>query len=303
KLNFSVKGDVVNDFQSNQATIVAAKSELNAREITIEALTKISLKVGGSFVVIDLSGVTISGPMVKINSGGAAAGTGNPGFDDPLDAEAADTGEPGFLDRPRSGGGRRGRRHRTLNSQHAPPFATQRLANGDLQVGNHMIIRNDPNDPTFEDKVLRDLTTMSNHPTGMERLNNINNGSHDVAIQHTTVPGGNATTPDNPQDASASGRPALGGGTGTGNGTGSTIDYNPDFEPPTAADPSVRRPADVGLHHELTHAEHNDRGNGDFSPDTANPNNPSIEETETINEDNEYRDERGIPRRADHTVL
>jgi len=122
KLNESVKGDVVEDYQSNLSTIVSAKTELNAREITLEALTKISLKVGGNCIMIDPSGITIAGTMTKINSGGFASGTGNPAFDDALDAETADTGEPGYLDRPRSGGGG-GRRRRNLQSQHyiAPP--------------------------------------------------------------------------------------------------------------------------------------------------------------------------------------
>lgn len=73
--------------------------------------------------MIDPSGITIAGTMVKINSGGFATGTGNPSIDDPLDAEGADTGQPGYLDRPRSGGGRGGRNRRRLHSQHyiAPP--------------------------------------------------------------------------------------------------------------------------------------------------------------------------------------
>ncbi|MBV6496341.1 MAG: type VI secretion system tip protein VgrG [Acidobacteria bacterium ACB1] len=122
KLNESVKGDVVEDYQGNLSTIVKAKTELNAREITLEALTKISLKVGGNCIMIDPSGITIAGTLTKINSGGFATGTGNPAFDDALDAEPADTGEPGYLDRPRTGGGG-GRRRRNLQSQHyvAPP--------------------------------------------------------------------------------------------------------------------------------------------------------------------------------------
>lgn len=40
--------------------------------VVIEAGTQLSLKVGGSFVDIGPAGVTISGPMVKINSGGSA---------------------------------------------------------------------------------------------------------------------------------------------------------------------------------------------------------------------------------------
>ncbi len=123
KLNEAVKGEVVEDYQGSLSTLVKTKAELNALEITLEAKTKISLKVGGNCIMIDPSGITIAGTMVKINSGGFASGTGNPSIDDPLDAETADTGEPGYLDRPRSGGGRRGRNRRTLQSQHyiAPP--------------------------------------------------------------------------------------------------------------------------------------------------------------------------------------
>jgi type VI secretion system secreted protein VgrG len=44
KLNQGVKGDVVLDYQGNDATQVKAKYELNARQITIEALTQITLR-------------------------------------------------------------------------------------------------------------------------------------------------------------------------------------------------------------------------------------------------------------------
>jgi hypothetical protein len=238
--------------------------------------------------------------MVKINSGGAAAGTSPAIIDDPLDADTADTGEPGYLDKPKTGGGK-GRNRRTLNGQHAPPFVTATLPNGDIKVGNSIIIKKDPADPTFQDKVLRDMTTMSNHPTGMETLNNLNNSGQTTTVQHTT--GGNSTNYDNANDAAAKGKPDLNGNPGTGKGTGSTINYNPDREPPTAADPSVKRPADVGLNHEMVHAVHGAQGTDDNSPDPANPNNPTVEETETINKDNQYREERGIPKRADHTTL
>ena len=84
----------------------------------MEASQKISLKVGGSCIVIDGSSITIAAMQVKINSGGYGTETGDPVIDDPLDAESADTGEPGYLDRPRTGGGRRGRNRRQLRSQH-----------------------------------------------------------------------------------------------------------------------------------------------------------------------------------------
>lgn len=124
KLNETVKGEVVEDYQTSLATLVKTKAELNAMEIIMEAKTKISLKVGGNCIVIDPSGITIAGTMTKINSGGFGTETGDPTIQDPLDAETSDTGEPGYLDKPRSGGGAsRTRRSRQLKSQHyvAPP--------------------------------------------------------------------------------------------------------------------------------------------------------------------------------------
>lgn len=63
--------------------------------VIIEGGLQLSLKVGGSFIDIGSAGVFISGPMVYINSGGAA-GVGsvcNP--DSPLEPEEADTTPPG----------------------------------------------------------------------------------------------------------------------------------------------------------------------------------------------------------------
>src|SRR5262249_18059206 len=117
KHNRAVKSEVVYDFQSSHATMVKTKSELNAQQIIIEGSQQICLKVGGNFIKIDPSGITIQGTIVRINSGGWGMETGDPSIDDPLDCEGADTGEPGYLDRPRSGRGG-GRNHRQLRSQH-----------------------------------------------------------------------------------------------------------------------------------------------------------------------------------------
>ncbi|GIU82510.1 MAG: type VI secretion system tip protein VgrG [Acidobacteria bacterium] len=123
KLHESVKGEVVEDYQNSLSTLVKQKAQLNALEVTIEAKTKISLKVGGNCIMIDPSGITIAGTMVKINSGGFANGTTDPMITDPLDAEIADTGEPGFLSRRRGALSLATRRRRQLRSQHyiAPP--------------------------------------------------------------------------------------------------------------------------------------------------------------------------------------
>ena len=64
----------------------------------IEAGMQLSLKVGGSFVDIGPAGVSISGPMVMINSGGSAgSGSGSSPTDPkaPKNPDEADDGSKG----------------------------------------------------------------------------------------------------------------------------------------------------------------------------------------------------------------
>ena len=60
--------------------LIEAGSEIHHKagiKIVIEAGAEVTLKAGGSFVKVDPSGVTVSGPMVKLNSGGGpGSGTG-----------------------------------------------------------------------------------------------------------------------------------------------------------------------------------------------------------------------------------
>lgn len=67
-----VDGDVLEDFKKNHGQKVASQYYIKANQFVVEATSGISLKVGGNFVVIDSSGVTINGAMTKINSGGSA---------------------------------------------------------------------------------------------------------------------------------------------------------------------------------------------------------------------------------------
>ncbi len=58
---------------SGSFAVGAGDIHLNGgQNVVIEAGSNLTLKVGGSFVVISAGGVDISGPMVNINSGGAA---------------------------------------------------------------------------------------------------------------------------------------------------------------------------------------------------------------------------------------
>lgn len=289
-LNLGVKGDAVYDLQSNQQTIVAGTSELNATQIYIESLSVISLKVGASAIVLDPSGVTIVGATVKINSGGSGYGTSNPNFEDPADAETSDTGEPGFLDRPRRKGG--ARKKRKLHSQHAIPLGITRLPNGDVKVGKNMTIKSDPKDPGFQDKVLRNMQTMSDTVSGQDRLYSIDETDKPITIEKGK--GKNHLSFDNGNDAAGKGKPDFDGNPGSGKGSGSTLGYDPEHEPPIPSSPADKRPSDVGLYQGLTHADHGAHGDMDLSPDEKFPK-MSKEDIRTGEESNKYRDERGVP--------
>jgi type VI secretion system secreted protein VgrG len=191
-LNQCVKGAVVEDYQDNHTTMVKNNITINAKKlvvemsdtvshkagtfiaegtqamhlkatsVNIEATQGISLKVGGNFVSITPTGVSIMGTMVMINSGGAGM-TANPAvaaspveITDPQDAAAADTGEPGSLDRYGGGGGGGGGarpwRRRTLDPQHAPPPPPPPIiGRPPLPVGPIPVV---PEDPTRVKKFL-----------------------------------------------------------------------------------------------------------------------------------------------------
>jgi type VI secretion system secreted protein VgrG len=99
----TVTGDVIEVFQANQSTQVTQAIYIKGMNIVIEAMTGMSLKVGGNFITIDSSGVTILGTMVNINSGGAAlSGSAGSAVSPlaPTDPAVADTANPGENDVP-----------------------------------------------------------------------------------------------------------------------------------------------------------------------------------------------------------
>ncbi|TXG80257.1 MAG: type VI secretion system tip protein VgrG [Thermomicrobiales bacterium] len=118
KLDSSVGGTTGLVHEGATTVVVNGKLSLSAPEIVVEAKTKISLKVGGNCVIIDMSGVTIAGTMIKINSGGYGGDASDADIEDPLDAGQADTGEPGYLDNLPKGGGRGGRKKRHAGAHH-----------------------------------------------------------------------------------------------------------------------------------------------------------------------------------------
>jgi type VI secretion system secreted protein VgrG len=98
--SFRVSGDVIEEFQANHSCQVAQNFYFKALQVVIEAATGITLKVGGNFIAIDSSGVTIVGTMVKINSGGAALSGSADALVSPLGpaaAREADKADPGAM--------------------------------------------------------------------------------------------------------------------------------------------------------------------------------------------------------------
>lgn len=164
---------------------------------------------------------------------------------------------------------------------------------GKMRVGNHLVIEGSPE---FQGRVLGDLgdtaMTPSSDPSrpaaGRQTLDSINGGQHDVTIVEGTGNGCGGRDP---------------GRVTPGVGSPSRVTYNSHSEPPTTADPNVNRPADVGLHHELAHADHNQQGTNQRNVPHTRPNMTNMEEQNTIEHDNRYRDDRGIPQRPDHANL
>ncbi len=286
----TVKSDVGEEYKAKQCSKITGKRDLNAQTITLEALQGITLKVGASFIVVDLTGITIQGPIVNINSGGAATGTTPFQMADPLDAEQADTGEPGYCDRPPRGGGGGGNRWRTVDGYHAP--VVRRNDDGTYQMGN-VIVNQGTTNPNFQRDALNDLAMISTTPEGQNTLNSINSSGRTVTLRDRPP---NATNPDNAETTATNGPNST-----NGTGSDSTIDYDPTHWPvPNSANPNSRTnaPSDVILHHELSHGEQIANGQDNFTPRTDCFTDNG--EARTIAADNRYRAERGVGQRTDH---
>jgi hypothetical protein len=74
--SLSVGGDVVEIFNSNHNEKTTGINYLKARGVVIEASTGITLKCGGSNVVIDPAGVTLKGALVTLDGGMVKIGSG-----------------------------------------------------------------------------------------------------------------------------------------------------------------------------------------------------------------------------------
>ncbi len=93
-----VTGNVGKEVGGNKSEEVSGNLYVKGMNIVIEAMTQLTLKVGGNFVNINAGGVQINGTMVLINSGGAAgSGSATPLVAplEPAIADDADDAQPG----------------------------------------------------------------------------------------------------------------------------------------------------------------------------------------------------------------
>jgi type VI secretion system secreted protein VgrG len=277
-----IKGNRTEGFDGFQQTAVKQKVEINSKTITLEASQKITLVVGASCIIVDMMGITIQGPMVKINSGGTGTPIVPAKIAPPIDAEHADTGEPGYLDKPRTGGGGGGRKWGTTNIQHAP--VVKRKDDGSYTVGGDKIKVSGSDE--FVGKAMNDLSDIYNTPTGKKLMDEINAGKNDVRVQESEV---NPTT----------GKKSVGGASKdvpadaeNGKGTGTTIKYDPAGT--TAKDQNgkpITIPGSEVLAHEMIHGLHNSKGEN-LGKSAVDPKDPTgnQEESRTIGI-NDHKDE------------
>lgn len=71
-LSLTVDGDVMQFFSKNFTTQAASDVLIKGSKIVLEGMQDVTLKVGGNFISVTPSGVTIKGMLVNINSGGSA---------------------------------------------------------------------------------------------------------------------------------------------------------------------------------------------------------------------------------------
>ena len=65
--SLTVKGDMIEVFQSDHSESTAGNLYVKGMSIVIESMTGITIKTGGNSVVVDTSGVSLTGTMVTLD--------------------------------------------------------------------------------------------------------------------------------------------------------------------------------------------------------------------------------------------
>ncbi|QFT30903.1 PAAR motif protein [Labrenzia sp. THAF82] len=121
----------------------------------------------------------------------------------------------------------------------------------------------------FREQTVQALAKIAQTPSGAKLLTDLHNSGKTITIKETT--GGNKVTGfTNDGKLDSSGNP--------GSGCDTTVHYNPNRTSYGTAQPWQTRPPEIGLAHELIHAQHAADGELDFSkvdndskPDPADP--------------------------------
>jgi type VI secretion system secreted protein VgrG len=71
-LSLAVKSDVIEEFKSSHSEQVTMNYYLKGMNVVIEAMTGLTINVGGNFITINPAGIQMQGTIVMINSGGSA---------------------------------------------------------------------------------------------------------------------------------------------------------------------------------------------------------------------------------------
>jgi hypothetical protein len=241
-INITVKADKVQDVGAAWLTYASANAVLDGDEIILNAKKKITLKVGGSSVVITPAAIDCDAPFYREQMGGSPSAPPVIELTAPAGAEMADPGDPAdwLANRPKGKGG--GRRKHTKNP-HATAFLSW-AADGTLNVGGKpdgadsgLRIRTD--DPAFANQVVEDLDKIRETEEGRQRITDAITADKPTIIEKrapddpsntfivpddlpASVPAGQPTGRTNPD-----GTPEM----GTGTGTGSTVQYDPSVWP------------------------------------------------------------------------
>jgi type VI secretion system secreted protein VgrG len=70
--SLSVQGDVIEQFGGNHSTQVTGSCYIKGKNVVVEAMTGLTIKVGSSFITLNSLGIQLQGAMVQINSAGSA---------------------------------------------------------------------------------------------------------------------------------------------------------------------------------------------------------------------------------------
>lgn len=191
-------------------------------------------------------------------------------------------------------------------------LAFKKLSNGDLQLGNGIVIEGTEE---FQALVATRLLTVASVPSGVTLLKALDATGKKMNVTEYT--GDNSFAgPVSFEDATAAGKPVFDGSgkpikgllglgpqkSGTGKGTDVNLEFNPNLNLQNSKDPSNPMPNDAVLFHEMTHGLHDQTGTYDGNPQ---PGWTTQEEQNTISSGSPseatYLQERGYPwKRADH---